>query len=40
MSDKDFINSKLLLMKEDKQSVFNGFVGPLQEMEKQGKHGK
>jgi hypothetical protein len=40
MSDKDFINSKLLLMKEDKQTVFTGFVGPLQEMAQQGELGK
>jgi len=40
MSDKDFINSKLLLMRQDKQPVFDGFVGPLQEMAKQGELGK
>jgi hypothetical protein len=39
MSDKDFINSKLLLMKQDKQPVFDGFVGPLQEIAKQGELG-
>ena len=36
MSDKDFINNKLQLMKKDKQTVFDGFVGPLQEMAQDG----
>lgn len=40
MSDKDFIINKLLLMKKDKQAVFDKLVDPLQEMAAQAEPGK